>query len=134
MMINDIRGDKIVTISTDASSQVYDISENGYVGYIPRHKKLLLNHLKDGLENGGGIIIRQFTKMTKDVETKDKRKISIPYKNIYGITLHKGQIIPLPVSEVEKACCTCSETGKTIPREEGVFFKRLTSDYIQMYE
>lgn len=127
-IIKKIHGDKTVTISTESLTEIYDISNDGFVGYIPYHKVKMLKHIKEGVTTGAGIIIRQYTKVTKDIVTNKNKISKVPYKNIFGLLIHNGNLIPLNSEQVKQACCTCAQTGKILPKEEGVFYKNLILD------
>lgn len=114
--IKNIPGNKIVTLfSNDSLTQMnqYDIAENGQVGHHPSHDVLFRTKLVHALNNGGGIIIRQFTKIYDQ---------DMPIKKIYGVYLGSGGYVGLSREKVENAHCTDAKTGKSIPKEKNVVF------------
>ena len=124
-IIKRIKGRKIVTISTDNFSEVFEIGSDGHIGFLHHHSKLFIKDLSNAIMNGGGIIIRQYTNFTREELNSYNRIIKVPYKNIYGILLFNGEIILQKSQDVQKAYCTCQKTGEISIKEKGIFFKSL---------
>ena len=128
-LIRSLPGKKVVTLSIlleeETSDFVFDVSEDGYVGYHRDHRKQLLTLLEYGIQNSGGLIIRQFTKLTYESRTADGRAMRFPYKLIYAIFLGESEYFPLSKDETEEVCCTDARTGMRMKKEEGVIYRTL---------
>lgn len=128
-LIRSLPGKKVVTLSIlldeETSDFVFDVSEDGYVGYHRDHRKQLLTLLEFGIENSGGLIIRQFTKLSYEGRTADGRSMRFPYKLIYAIFLGESEYFPLSKEETEDVCCTDARTGVRMKKEEGVIYRTL---------
>lgn len=122
-LILKIPGAKILTLATgDQEPFVIDVSEDGVFGYDKGHKLLFKVKLASAIENGGGLIIRQFLTIKVERKMPNGKKLWIPRKNIYGISLGSGSWRPLSTSEVKLAHCIDHKTGKPIPPEPDVSF------------
>ncbi len=128
-ILRSLPGKKIVTLSLmldeETSDFVFDIAEDGHVGYHRDHRKQLLTLLDYGIQNSGGLIIRQFTRMTYEGQSTDGRALRFPYKLIYAVFLGHGDYFPLSKEETEDICCTDSRTGHRLKKEEGVIYRGL---------
>lgn len=128
-LIRSLQGKKVVTLSIllddETSDFVFDISDEGYVGYHRDHRKQLLTLLEYGIQNSGGLIIRQFTKLSYEGAAADGRVMRFPYKLIYAVFLGESQYVPLSKEETEEVCCTDARTGLRIKKEEGVIYRGL---------
>src|SRR5271170_5049166 len=79
-----LRGFRQVTVATDyLGARKHDISEEGVVGYAPAHRGLLLEHLQEAIENGGGIVVRHFQAETQFVMMPAGIKL-VPVKQVFG--------------------------------------------------
>lgn len=117
--ILNVPGDKIVTITNEEGSIVFDIAENGKIGYSPVHPAQFANQIYSCLSFGGSLILRQFTKETTAVKSNG-RIIKIPYKNLYGARFKNGYWEWISDEEMRIAHCTDSVTGQPLPAEEAV--------------
>ncbi len=128
-MIRSLQGKKVVTLSImlddETSDFVFDIADDGYVGYHRDHRKQLLTLLEYGIQNSGGLIIRQFTKLSYEASAADGQTMRFPYKLIYAIFLGESQYVPLSKEETEEVCCTDARTGHRLKKEEGVIYRGL---------
>jgi hypothetical protein len=104
----------IVTVSTETSNQAFDITD-GVVGYDPMHAPLFAAKVYHALASGGGVIVRQFTDETEQVDGQ-----TLPIKNLYGFCCKGGVFAALSVEELRDAMETDCRTGKQLPREEAV--------------
>lgn len=116
--ILDLPGKKIVTISTAYRHEAFDISETGRIGYSPVHAAKFLGMLAEGMEDGAGVIIRQFTDLKYEAVTPNG-KMFLPVKKLYGLELDNGNFAGLSSEEVKDAHCT-DANGLSIPAEKGV--------------
>jgi phytoene dehydrogenase-like protein len=56
-----LKGSRQVTVATSyIGARTYDVSEAGVIGYHAAHRDSLLEHLQEAVENGGGVVVRQF--------------------------------------------------------------------------
>ncbi len=126
-LIRDLPGKKVVTLSIllddETSDFVFDVTESGSIGYHKDHRKQLLTLLDYGIHNSGGLIIRQFTKLSYESSADDGEPMRFPYKLIYAIFLGSGDYFPLSKNETEDVCCTDARTGHRLKREEGVIYR-----------
>ncbi|MBC7531591.1 MAG: hypothetical protein H7318_08435 [Oligoflexus sp.] len=127
--IRSLPGKKMLTLSVlleeDTSDFVFDITDHGVVGYHEDHEEQLTTLLEYGIQNSGGLIIRQFTPMTYDVKCNDGKSFSAHYKLIYAIFLGNSEYFVLSKEETEDVCCTDSRTGTRLKKEEGVIYRNL---------
>jgi hypothetical protein len=121
--ILSIPGDKIVTIATAEYHQAYDIKANGDIGYAPTHKQLFEAHLVEAFRSGGGISIRQFLNIKVERVMPSGKKIWIPRKNIYGISVVNGEWFGISKADLVWAHCTDAATGKPLPAEPDVTYQ-----------
>ncbi|GEM_PF-5718269 len=128
-LLRSLPGKKIVTLSImldeETSDFVFDIDEDGHIGHHKDHRKQLLTLLDYGIQNSGGLIIRQFTRMTYEGQSSDGRSMRFPYKLIYAVFLGQGDYFPLSKEETEDVCCTDAQTGHRLKKEEGVIYRGL---------
>ncbi|MCX6127758.1 MAG: hypothetical protein NTX25_01680 [Proteobacteria bacterium] len=126
-MIREMPGSKVLTLSVamdeGASDFVFDVAESGRVGYHRDHRKQLLTLLDYGIQNTGGLIIRQFSKLSYEAPAKNGELMRFPYKLIYAIFLGHGHYSLLSKLETEDVCCTDSRNGRRMKREEGVIYR-----------
>jgi hypothetical protein len=128
-VIRTLPGKKIVTLSIllddETSDFVFDINEDGKVGYHKDHGKQLMTLLDYGIQNSGGLIIRQFTRMTYEGHATDGRPMRYPYKLIYAVFLGNSDYFALSKEETEDVCCTDARTGHRMKKEDGVIYRGL---------
>jgi hypothetical protein len=56
-----LKGFRQVTVATSyLGARTYDVSEDRVIGYHAAHRDSLLEHLQEAVENGGGVVVRQF--------------------------------------------------------------------------
>ena len=118
-----IKGDKIVTIATTGHHQAYDINAKGDIGYAPFHRHQFETQLAAAFRDGGGVIIRQFLTIKVECVMPNGKKMWIPRKNVYGISIVDGEWFGIPESALIDACCTDNVTGKRLPIEPHVSYK-----------
>ncbi|RZA16825.1 MAG: hypothetical protein EOP10_23885 [Proteobacteria bacterium] len=127
--IRALPGKKMLTLSVlledDTSDFVFDITDHGVVGYHEDHEEQLTTLLEFGIQNSGGLIIRQFTPMTYECQAHDGKVLSFPYKLIYAIFLGNSEYFVLSKEETEDVCCTDSSTGHRLKKEDGVIYRSL---------
>ncbi|MBC7660788.1 MAG: hypothetical protein H7249_13915 [Chitinophagaceae bacterium] len=128
--IRSLPGKKMLTLSVlledDTSDFVFDITERGVVGYHEEHEEQLTTLLEFGIQNSGGLIVRQFTPMTYECKAHDGKVLSFPYKLIYAIFLGNSEYFVLSKEETEDVCCTDSRTGVRLKKEDGVIYRSLS--------
>jgi hypothetical protein len=119
--ILDIPGSKILTLALSMDSvYTFDVNERGAIGYHKSHRRLFYAKLRKAMNTYGGLIIRQFLPIKVESVLPNGKKMWIPIKNVYGVSLGQGSWNPLSAAEVSDACCTDAETGKPIPPESTV--------------
>jgi hypothetical protein len=127
--IRSLPGKKMLTLSVlleeDTSDFVFDITDHGVVGYHEDHEEQLTTLLEYGIQNSGGLIVRQFTPMTYEMKCSDGKIISFPYKLIYAIFLGNSEYFVLSKEETEDVCCTDTRTGTKLKKEDGVIYRSL---------
>ncbi len=128
-IIRALPGKKMLTLSVlleeESSDFVFDITDDGVVGYHEDHEEQLTTLLEFGIQHSGGLIIRQFTPMMFETKAGDGRLISFPYKLIYAIFLGSSDYFILSKEETEDVCCTDSRTGHRLKKEDGVLYRSL---------
>jgi hypothetical protein len=128
--IRALPGKKMLTLSVlldeETSDFVFDITDQGVVGYHEDHEEQLTTLLEYGIQHSGGLIIRQFTPMLFETKTTDGKSISFPYKLIYAIFLGNSEYFMLSKEETEDVCCTDSRTGHRLKKEDGVIYRSLS--------
>jgi hypothetical protein len=118
-----LSGNKILTLVFGSEeSFTVDLDENGTFGYHPSHRALFLVHLKGALSDGGGLTIRQFLTLRKEILTPKGQKMWIPVKKIYGVVLGGGKWHSLQAGEVADCFRQDPVTGEEIPLEDAVLF------------
>ncbi len=129
--IRSLPGKKMLTLSilleNDTSDFVFDITDQGVVGYHEEHEQQLMAMLEYGIQHSGGLIIRQFTPMTYESQTSSGQSASFPYKLIYAIFLGNSEYFVLSKEETEDVCCTDSRRGTKLKKEDGVIYRSLES-------
>lgn len=110
---------KIVTVTSQEGSAVFDIDKTGNIGYIPAHPTQFAKEITYCLSFGSSLVLRQFTKDTTAMRNKGKI-IRIPIKNIYGARIGNGYWEWISSEEMRIAYCTDSKTDRPLSPEEGV--------------
>ena len=118
-----IPGKKMVTVTCDEGSNIFDISEDGKVGYKKDHELLFLCKIARGLNEGAGLMIRQFLPLKVEITTANGKRMYVPTKNLYGFYLNDNTWIGLPKEHVRDCCNTDANTGKPLPEEKEVFYR-----------
>ncbi|MFZ9594866.1 MAG: hypothetical protein ACO3A2_02185 [Bdellovibrionia bacterium] len=123
--ILNLKGSKIVTLHSGEDQFVFDIHDNGEIGYSEDHAEAFHHLLSDQMEEGG-VIVRQFLPMTYEVLGANQKKMRHPYKNLYGFFISGESVSSLSPEELETACNTDANTGDPLPPEKGVFYRQIT--------
>jgi len=110
--ILSLSGNKILTLAYEGNTRSFDVSEEGVIGYEENHLLLFKAKIISAMHSGGGLVVRQFTKIMYN----DR----IPYKNIYAVYLHDDSYHWLPKKSVEDIHCIDANTGKKLPLEKAV--------------
>lgn len=135
-MIRWLPGKKMLTLSVlldeETSDFVFDVTDEGTIGYHEDHEEQLTTLLEYGIQHSGGLIIRQFTPMVYETRTEAGKTISFPYKLIYAIFLGNSDYFILSKEETEDVCCTDSRTGHRMKKEVGVIYRSLASRPIRL--
>lgn len=121
--ILNIPGIKIITLAIDDECFKIDIDERGNFGYHPGHQALFRTKLVRALQQGGGMIIREFLPLRVKTKMPNGKEAWISEKNLYGVFLRDGIWIGQNAEEVQMAHETDAITGKSIPREQGVHYR-----------
>jgi hypothetical protein len=117
-----LKGDRQVSVATDyLGCRTYDISEDGVIGYAAAHRGLLLQHLKEAVDNGGGVVVRQFQAL-KVLVMMPVGPLWLPVKHVFGVRAGQGRWTGLSREDIRIAHMTDSETGKTLELEKSVRF------------
>lgn len=131
-LIRALPGKKMLTLSVlldeETSDFVFDITDEGVVGYHEDHEEQLTTLLEYGIQHSGGLIIRQFTPMIFESKNTEGKTISFPYKLIYAIFLGNSEYFILSKEETEDVCCTDSRTGHRLKKEDGVIYRCLKAN------
>ena len=96
-----------------------DISENSEFGYAPEHKLLFKAKLTNAIQNGGGIIIRQFLSVRSKRKMPNGKEMWIPEKNLYGAILGNNDWIGMDIRSLKRAYETDATTGLSSTPHEG---------------
>ena len=102
IILEDIPGDKIVTIATDGVEEAYDIHQNK-IGYHPSHEYLFTKIIQKSMKDGAGLTIREFRKDKIPMKTENKKTMMIPKKNMYGVYLGENTWKGLSKQEIWQA-------------------------------
>jgi hypothetical protein len=99
----------------------YDISEDGVIGYAAAHRDFLLQHLEEAVDNGGGVVVRQF-QAEKVLVMMPVGPLLLPVKHVFGVRAGQGRWTGLSSEDIRAAHMTDSETGNALELEKGVRF------------
>ena len=120
--IMGLRGVRQVTVATHyLGACKCDITDSGVIGYDVAHGVLLLEHLEEAVENGGGVIVRQFQAEKIYVVTRAGSRL-VPVKHIFGVRAGQGRWTGLSSEAMRAAHTTDSESGNALAPEKGVRF------------
>jgi hypothetical protein len=119
--IRSLPGPKILTLVTLASEFAVDIDADGVCGYEPGHESLFRAKLARALQEGGGLMIRQFLPVKVQRQMPNGKLLWIPEKKLYGLFLGAGEVTEMS-DEVRRASCTDAETGAALEPEPGVTY------------
>ena len=124
LILTEIPGSKIVTVTTNREPQAFDLSKKGRIGYEPEHKNLFIDLLAEGISSHGAVIIREFLpfKLERNINGK---KVMIPKKNIYALTLGQGIYIKIDARVVRDSFGYDHQTGAPLPPEQDCYYKNL---------
>ncbi len=120
--IRSLPGPKILTLVTEASEFTIDIDAEGVCGYGPGHESLFRAKLARALQEGGGLMIRQFLPMKVQRRMPNGKLLWIPEKKLYGLFLGQGALRPFSAAEVRHASCTDAATGAALAPEPGLTY------------
>ena len=99
----------------------YDISEDGVIGYDAAHRDFLLQHLEEAVNNGGGVVVRQF-QAEKVLVMMPVGPRLLPVKYVFGVRAGQGRWTGLSSEDIRAAHMTDPETGNALELEKGVRF------------
>jgi hypothetical protein len=117
-----LKGSRQVTVATDyLGARKYDVSEDGVVGYDPTHRECLLEHLQEAVENGGGVVVRQFQAKKVLVMTPVGLRL-LPVKHVFGVSAGQGRWTGLSSEDTRAAHETDAESGAALEPEKAVRF------------
>lgn len=124
-----IPGDKIITLANqDQHCFTVDVSQEGVFGYQPGVRELFLAKLMSAIQGSGSIIIREFLPIKVKTILPNGKKMWIPEKNLYGITLQKGAWMGLSQEELQQCYSIDASSGSPINHEEGVHYRDFPLD------
>jgi hypothetical protein len=121
-LIQRIPGKKILTLTTAEDYFKIDVDAESKYGYAEGHFFLFKAKLATALNEGGGLIIRQFLDIKFEQRVPNGKLMWIPVKKIYGVMLGNNTWQALSEQEVRESYCTDNQTGKTIESEPGIVF------------
>jgi hypothetical protein len=117
-----LKGFRQVTVATSyLGARTYDVSEDGVIGYGAAHRDSLLEHLQEAVENGGGVVVRQFWAEKVLVMMPVGPRL-LPVKHVFGVRADHGRWTGLSSEDIRAAHATDSETGNALQFEEAVRF------------
>jgi len=117
-----LKGFRQVTVATSyLGARTYDVSEDGIIGYDAAHRDSLLEHLQEAVDNGGGVVVRQF-QAEKVLVMMPVGPRLLPVKHVFGVRADRGRWTGLSSEDIRAAHMTDSETGKALELEKGVRF------------
>lgn len=115
---------KIITLlRQDNSGQQFDIDENGKVGYETGHKEFFLAVLANMLNDGGVLMIRQFTPLKTEIINHKNEPMWVPIKNVYALILGNNDWKGVPKDQLKQSYSIDSQTGQPLKREPDVTYK-----------
>ena len=119
--IISLSGDKIVTITlSDEEYKSFDLDKNGIIGYRPSHISMFNSYLMDCQNNGGVVMVRQFTKIQSHI-LEDGTEI--PYKNIYGFISRDRLFTPIDSRTLESSMLISPKTNEPRDPEKGALYR-----------
>lgn len=117
-----LKGFRQVTVATYyLGARTYDVSEDGVIGYDAAHRDTLLEHLQEAVENGGGVVVRQF-QAEKVLVRMPVGPRMLPVKHVFGVRADQGRWTGLSSQDIRAAHAKDSETGNALELEEAVRF------------
>jgi hypothetical protein len=117
-----LRGARQVSVATSYSGACkYDISEDNVIGYDAAHRDSLLEHLEEAVDNGGGVIVRQFQAEKILMKTPAGLRL-LPVKHVFGVRGGQGRWSGLSSEDMRAAHATDPETGNALGLEKAVRF------------
>jgi hypothetical protein len=117
-----LRGARQVSVATSyLGACKYDISEDNAIGYDAAHRDSLLEHLEEAVDNGGGVIVRQFQAEKVLVKTSAGPRL-LPVKHVFGVRAGQGRWSGLSSEDMRAAHTTDPETGNALELEKAVRF------------
>jgi hypothetical protein len=112
-----LRGFRQITVATDyLGARKYDVSEDGVTGYDPTHRECLLEHLREAVKDGGGVVVRQFQAEKVLVMTPVGPRL-LPVKHVFGVIAGQGRWAGLSSQAMRAANSEDSETGYALSLE-----------------
>ena len=120
--IISLKGSRQVTVATFyIGARTYDVSEDGVIGYSPSHRDALLEHLEEAIDNGGGVVVRQF-QAEKVLVKRPSGPRMLPIKHLFGVCTGQACWVGLSSEEMRAANETDAQTGKPLEPEEAVVY------------
>jgi hypothetical protein len=117
-----LKGFRQVTVATSyLGARTYDVSEDGVIGYDVAHRESLLEHLEEAVDNGGGVVVREF-QVEKVLVMMPVGPRKLPVKHIFGVRAGQGRWTGLSSEDMRAAHMTDSKTGKALELEKAVRF------------
>lgn len=120
--ITALPGSKIVSLALDTGVFEIDVSAEGVYGYDRGHELLFRAKLVRALNEGGGLMIRQFLPVKVQRRMPNGRLMWVPEKKLYGLYLGEGHAHGLSADAVRSASCTDAQTGAPLAPEDGVSY------------
>lgn len=120
--ILSIPGNKIITLGYGDEAFSIDIDKDGNYGHQVGDEEIFKAKLFSAFHVRGAVIIRQFLSEKIRITAPNGKRIDIPKKNIYSISIYNGDWFPHSKETMEWAHNTEYGTGKILLPEEGVSF------------
>jgi hypothetical protein len=117
-----LRGARQVSVASSyLGANKFDISEDGVIGYAAAHRDSLLEHLEEAIDNGGGVVVRQF-QAEKVLVMMPVGPRFLPVKHVFGVRAGQGRWTGLSSEDMRAAHATDFETGNALELEKAVRF------------
>jgi len=120
-----------VTVHLMTDAQTFDIHPDKTIGHDPTHAVMLNVKLAQLAENGGSIVLRQFTDKMELVRAENGQEMLMPWKRVYGAFIQGAQMSRMPTpglfmftpAEVIDCFSEDAETSESIEPEKFVDFR-----------
>jgi hypothetical protein len=112
---------QVSVVTSHLGGCTYDISEDGVIGYDAAHRDFPLQHLEEAVNNGGGVVIRQFQAEKVFVMMPSGPRL-LPVKHVFAVRAGQGRWTGLSSEDMRAAHMKDSDTENPLELEKGVRF------------